>query len=210
MPLVTRYVHLQKQDPGGDFRTFGALRSVGMAVDFAWKLTRDKGPGSVTKQTLQRFHVAGCLRVLSGGSWRRHRECDLELRSQDCAWAVSLFEKQKSLFADLNFNAFFVDTRGCDLLGSFFGPENFGLTGKVWVELNVFSEAPFPKDFAKLQDDLPQALARKQGRDSSLQGVLLVAVKVQPGSGGQWEGGDGQRFCFACFESALVAKHDAN
>ena len=75
----------------------------------------------------------------------------MELRSQDCALAVSLFEKQKSLFADLNFNAFFVDTRGCDLLGSFFGPENFGLTGKVWVEPKVISEAHFSKDFAKLR-----------------------------------------------------------
>ena len=136
MFLVTCYKHLEKKDKGAlTFRSFFALRAVGLAVELGWKLTRDKG-GLVASADLRRVEVGGELRVFSEERWHKTRKCTLQLNAKDAALALTLLRKQGALLGDLGVNAWLVDynprgsSRWFDLVGSFNpGKQNFNVEG---------------------------------------------------------------------------------
>ena len=86
----------------------------------------------------------------------------------------------------------FVDEEGSspkhslDLIGDFSTSENFGVEGRVWIELKVFSEARFAQEVAKAKAELQIALARERKHDKTLGAVLLLAAKAAKDSRTSW------------------------
>ena len=114
MVLVTSYSHLQKQDPKTEaFRAFTALRAVGLSLERAWKLSRDKGLGAVTAEDVKVVEVAGTLRLRTGmgARWRNAGRCSLELKDAEANLVTTLLRKQRALLSDLGFNVWKVDTK---------------------------------------------------------------------------------------------------
>lgn len=188
MVLVTRYTHLRKRDPPKPFKPFTPLRAVGLSVELGWKLARDRGLGAVTSAALGKVLVAGDLRVQGVVA----TQCDLQLRAEDAELAKTLLRKQRALLTDLGFNVWAVDfwQPGCskrlDLVGDFGLKNNFGIQGRVWVELKVVWEGQFAKTVREQKTVLAEGLATESVRDPTLQGVLLLAAKVPRVSGGRW------------------------
>lgn len=191
MPLVTAYKHLQKKDQRNRFVTFTPLRAVGLSLELGWKLARDRGLSAVTAGDLRQVHVSGELRIKSGERWRAARTCDLELRVEDANLAEKLLVKQRGLLTDLRINVWAVDCNPggrrsvtFDLVGDFSGPQHYGVTGKLWVELKVFSEANFEQSVETCKADLKEKLTAVRRQDATIGGVILVAAKVdRVGSG---------------------------
>ena len=192
MALLTSYRHLEKKKQGEtDFLPFLPLRAVGLSVELGWKLLRDTGILVATK--LRQVEVSGQLRVLTEGSWRNTQRCSLQLAPRDAALAHKVVTKQCAMLSGLDINVWFVDvrpqggSRTYDLLGSF-SPccKNFGVVGKLWVEIKVVSARRFEEDVEKWQKDLQLALPQERQRDPDLGGVLLLVASVEGGAGGQW------------------------
>ena len=75
--------------------------------------------------------------------------------------------------------------RSLDLLADFSTAKNFGVTGRVWVELKVLGSSTFESELAKYREELEEAFAKEGNNDASLGGVLLLAARVAP-CGAAW------------------------
>lgn len=132
--------------------------------------------------------VTGELRVNGVAA----KGCDLQLKAEDANLVKTLLHKQRDLLTDLGFNVWCVDfwQPGCskrlDLLGDFSSRRNFGVEGRAWVELKVFSDATFHKEVEHWKAQLKETLLTESQRDASLRAVLLLAAKVTRTSGGRW------------------------
>ena len=193
MVLVTSYSHLQKQDPKTEaFRTFTALRAAGLSLERAWKLSRDKGLGAVTAEDVKLVEVVGTLRLRTGERWRNAGRCTLELKDAEANLVTTLLRKQRALLSDLGFNVWKVDAKEpgsqkpLDLVGDFNTAKNFGVGGRVWVELKVYSDSSFDKEVAQTKEELAEILSAKHVRDPTLQAVFLLVGRVSKASGCQW------------------------
>jgi len=188
MVLVTRYTFLQKRDPGEAFRTFTPLRAAGLSLELAWKKVRDKGLGLVTSADIGVVGVSGDL-LLQGVAVQ---SCQLQLREEEKNLVLALLKKQRAFFTEVELNVWSVDfwTPGCsrrlDLLGDFGVRRNFGVLGRVWVELKVFSEARFDLEVKEWKEKLGVCLDTENQRDPTLQGVLLLAASVPRAPGARW------------------------
>ena len=191
MALVTCYTHLEKKSFGEDsFSPFTALRAVGLAVELGWKHTRDKGFCCATD--LGQVQVAGEVRALTD-RWRKRRSCTLCLPAKDAELAYKLVTQQAAVLDNLSLNVWQVDTkrkgkrRPLDLLCSFSpGKKNYGVGGKVWVELKVWSAHLFDDELENWKTKLEAELPQEQALDSTLKGVLLLAAEVGRGTGTSW------------------------
>ena len=159
-------------------------------MERGWKLARDKGLGAVSGEDLRRVRVTGQLRLCTEDRWRAAAACTLQVRPEDAALATTLLRKQRALLSDLGINVWIVDRRTSgssttyDLLADFGTSRNFGVQGRLWVELKVFSQASFDKEVGDFKEELAQGLPTQRRRDSSLEGVLLLAAKVEQRGGG--------------------------
>ena len=70
MVLLTAYNRLKKQEPDGTYRGFTPLRAVGLGLELAWKLCRDRGFGSATPADIRQIRVSGPLRIQTERLWR--------------------------------------------------------------------------------------------------------------------------------------------
>ena len=77
-------------------------------------------------------------------------------------------------------------SRRLDLIGDFSERRNFGVRGRVWVEVKCFSEARYDEEVAKWKRRLAGELETEHRRDPSLQAVMLLAAKASRVSGGLW------------------------
>ena len=116
----------------------------------------------------------------------------MTLRPGDAAFAKEVVERQRALFAELWINLWWVDvdmqaTAGAfDLLGDFSGPKNFGVKGRLWVELKVFGCDVFEERVQEAREKLLPTLEREKSKGDGLAGVLLVAAKVEELRGASW------------------------
>ena len=185
MAFVSAYSHLRKQDASGSFQSFKALRAVGLAVELGHKAAREKGVASLSSADVAAVRVVGALQVLEGGRWRGARSCTLRLGSAEVALAKAVVQKQRTVLADLRLNIWSLDvdmvraSGAFDMLGDFSGNRNFGISGKVWVELKVFSAGLFEAEVEQTKACLVTTLGQQSKRVAGLGGVLLLAVKVE-------------------------------
>jgi len=192
MPLVTAYHHLQKPGRDGRYLPFTAVRAVGLALEEGWKASRDKGGYTAVKAAdLATVRVSGKLRLLTGATWRAGTTCTLQLSRQDADLALSLVRQQRTLLADLHINIWSIDQQGAgkttfDLQGDFSTSRDFGVKGRLWIELKVFSEATFEAEVRTCQKQLAEDLKLEKQRDSTLGGVLLLASRVGSSGRGSW------------------------
>lgn len=188
MVLVTRYSFLKKRDPGEAFRTFAPLRAAGLSSELAWKKVRDKGFGLVTCADIGVVDVSGDL-LLQGVALE---SCKLQLGEEEKSLVLAVLKKQRAFFTEVELNVWSVDfwepgcSRRLDLLGDFGVRQNFGVLGRVWVELKLFSEARFDKEVKEWRDKLEVCLGQENQRDPTLQGVLLLAASVPRVPGARW------------------------
>jgi hypothetical protein len=194
MLSVTSYKHVEKKNAGeAAFLEFLPLRAVGLCVELCWKLVRDRGFGALGVALVRKVEVGGELRVLSEGKWRSAQRCTLELALRDAALAVAVVKRQSAILNDLGINVWQVDTKPqgsastFDLLCCFHaGSKNYGVAGKLWVEIKVVTARRFDEDVATWRAQLEVALHTEHARDPDLQGVLLLVASVAKGAGGQW------------------------
>ena len=198
MPLIPRYTYLKKKTElyklphSYRYMAFTPVRAIGLAVELGHSLARDHGKGTVTAEQLEKVAVKGQLMLFDGGSWRHTRSCSLALRPEDAKLANLIFLKQRAFFADLQLNLWFTGPhnrgvgKGLDLLGDFSGPVEFGVEGRLWVELKVLSAATFARSLHQQESLLPALLEKAQSADTSIGAVLLVATKVEK-TGNSWE-----------------------
>ena len=190
MVIVSCYSHLRKRDLGGKaFRVFTPLRAVGLSVEEGWKLSKTLGLASVTAEHLAQVRISGELLVKGV----KAKDCELQLQSRDASLSVTLLRAQRALLTDLKVNVWAVDQqdsgggRTYDLLGDFgVAEQNWGVTGRVWVELKVYSEGTFEKWVAIEKQKLAVDFSKKNRADATLQGVMLLAASVPKASEGQW------------------------
>ena len=192
MVLVTAYRNLRKPGRDGSFYPFNPLRAVGLAVEQGWKANRDKGLGVLQAADVSQVSVGGKLLLQTGQRWRAAASCTLQVRPQDAALATAVVHKQRALLSDLRLNVWSVDKgggakkRSLDLLADFSTAKNFGVNGRLWVELKVLSSSTFESEMAKYRTELEEHFAKESRSDASLGGVLLLAARVAPGAGAGW------------------------
>jgi hypothetical protein len=190
MVLVRAYQNVKKAGArSAVLKKFTPLRAVGMSVEQGWKAARDKG--CVEAADLQTVRLSGDLRVTTGNSsWRSADSCMLELRSTEVSLAEVLVAKQRRFMDDLHLNVWQVDVRvggaTLDLRANFNTNDNFGIKKNLWTELKVFSAASFAREATLMKSELVEKLGHVKKRDSSVEGVLLLAAKVERSSGGRW------------------------
>jgi len=192
MATVTKYSDLQKLDPGGQYRFFQAVRAVGLSVEVGHKAAKAKGLGKDGPSDVNLVRVSGSLRVLEDGRWRRVVACSLRLGPAEVALALALVRQQRDLLADFRLNIWTLDIQrrvakgSFDMLGDFCGDQNWGVTGRVWVELKVYSATSFGDSVQKAKDELETGLREERPADPSLGAALLLAAQVEL-QGGTWK-----------------------
>ena len=107
-------------------------------------------------QDVTLVRVIGNPQQLEGGRWRNVRACDLTLREADASLALLLVQKQRYLLGrDLDINIWGVDVDlksgpgAKDLVADISGKTNWGVVGKLWIELKVFSVGIFEREVKK-------------------------------------------------------------
>ena len=186
MVLLTSYRDLQKVGRSGTFLNFTPLRAAGLSLEQGFKAARDKGLGAVTLDDLNQVRVAGegKLRVKTGRQWRAASSCELRLQPADAALSLSLLRQKRAVLSELGINVWCVDRGGrnsnttYDLLADFSTTKNFGVQGRLWVELKVLGQAGWNKELENCKQEMEAALARERQRDATLGGALLLAAKV--------------------------------
>jgi len=125
------------------------------------------------------------VQVRHGLGWRKVPNCNLELAPQDASFAVKVVQKHRSFCTDLDLNLWEVDLRMpsrlgyYDLLGDFSTTRNFGVLGKLWVELKTMSAANFEKQLGDQKELLEAKLGEVHQANPSGEAVLLLATKAQ-------------------------------
>jgi hypothetical protein len=91
----------------------------------------------------------------------------------------------------LQINTWYVDLfnagvgKGLDLVGSFHGRAMQGVTGRLWVEVKVFSYTGFSGKVKIEKAKVVQLLPKVQQKDQSIQAVMLYAARVEK-TDGDW------------------------
>ena len=189
--LAQNYKAVEKPNDAGQQVPFTPLRAVGLAVELAHKVARDSGRGSVTAAALGVVRVSGSgVRILHDEQWKSVRNCRLRLQGNDAELAMQVFLKQRSFLCDLAFNIWQVDVGvpggALDLVGDFSLNNSFDIAGKVWVELKVFSSTGFERKVEQHQDLCSSKLPSVQGRDPSIEAVMLVACRCARNGPRHW------------------------
>jgi hypothetical protein len=194
MPLVLQYAHLRKKNAGEhSWLRFTPLRAVGLAVEEGHRLSKARGLGQVTAASLSTVKVSGsAVQVLEDRRWRAVSQCQLQLNEVESSFALSVVQKHRALFSSLQLNLWEADLKmprrlgSYDLLGDFSLERNFGVGGRVWVELKVISAHHFNSQLQSYQAKLEQQLAKVNEADPTVEAVLLVAAKAQR-DGRRWQ-----------------------
>jgi hypothetical protein len=192
MTFLTRYSHLKKKHDDRVKRptklplAFTAVRAVGLAVELGHKLAKEQGLARTVAENLATITVTGPqLQVFVEGRWTDSRKCSLSLQPEDAKVARTILMMQRRFLADLQLNVWFVDLfnaatkKALDLVGDFSGSRNFGVLGRVWIELKTWSATGFERSLKDQRDYLPTVLSEVQKRDKSIGAVLLLCAKVQ-------------------------------
>lgn len=88
------------------------------------------------------------------------------------------------MFADLKLNIWATDrsllgtTGSADLLADFSTKRNFGVRGRLWIELKVMSSTGFGKKLQERQAQLQAKFLEVHKADATLEGVMIVAAKA--------------------------------
>ena len=91
--------------------------------------------------------------------------------------------KQRELLHDIGLNFYCVDLqhgeKALDLVGDFSTSRNFGVSGRVWVELKTAGKKRFQKDAKAMQTTVKTEFASLRRRDRSFGGVLLLVAECE-------------------------------
>lgn len=182
--LLTAYNTLRKADPQTmTHRQFFPLRAVGLAVELGHKLARQGGVGALLAEQLRTVRVCGDLQIYTAGEWRSARAAMLQLRPQDAQLALTIVKKHRALISDLGLNIWWPDVqrgaKALDLVADFSTIKNFGVAGKLWVELKIFGKAEFEKRCEDARQTLLQEFGILQRRDGNFGGVILLAAQCE-------------------------------
>ena len=72
------------------------------------------------------------------------------------------------------------------MFADFCTSKNFGVNGRLWLELKVFAGATWDQELANCKKELEDSWGNERSKDASLGGVLLLAAKVGACAGGTW------------------------
>jgi hypothetical protein len=197
MPLVSQYKHLKKPwFLPGPATLFFPLRAVGLAVELGYKLCPTKGLDNVSVSDLSTVKVSGKLQIYEEGRWRSSNKCDLKLARMDALLAKKILEKTRGFLIDLGANVWFADvplpgvvgrTVSFDLLGDFSKqPVGFNFSGRLWVELKVFTASTCQTSMAFAEKALKKRLDVVRSKDATIGGVLLLVASVEKESNNVW------------------------
>jgi hypothetical protein len=189
MVKVSRYGHVKKKGANGKYQTFTAARAVGLAVEKAHVAAKNKGLGEVSSSDVDRVHVLGDLQIFQQGAFvqcSRGAGCSLRLQPADQQVAVAVMLKQRGFLADCGIN---VEPcvyspalrKTLDLVGDFSTTRNFGISGKVWIELKAFSAATFDKSLAGEEGEEGKVKAQFQtlrASDPRFHSAMLLAARL--------------------------------
>ena len=155
-----------------------------LADELGHKLVHDRGLCNVFPSDLGKVTVSGTLRLQQDGRLRKLKSCTVQVRPQDKEFAHLVVVKQHAVLTkDLRLNLCGVDVPtalgSLDLVCYFNSKQNYGCSGRVWVELKVFSPKAFDERVAELKANLPARLAEERVADPSLCAVLLLVTKVE-------------------------------
>lgn len=193
MPLVSQYAHLRKANyvDGASCQMF-PLRAVGLACERGHRLSAESGLGRLTPAALADLPLSGALQVQERGTWRAARSCTLRLRPEDSKLAWTMVRQQREYLSELALNCWAVDLRmglgapSYDLAGDFSLDNEWGVTGRVWVETKVVAARGFDQKFVQYQQELQEKFAEAQATDASLDAVLLLCARCG-GGGRAWQ-----------------------
>ena len=104
--------------------------------------------------------------------------------------AVALMKKQREFLADCGFNfepCVFspVLRKGLDLVGDFSSSRNWGITGKVWIELKAFTCATFDFSLGLEEKKVKAQFLTLQGSDPRYHSAMLLACRLKK-EGSAW------------------------
>ena len=191
--LLQSYRHVLKPNEKGKEVPFTPLRAVGLAVEAAHKLAREQGRGQVSAEGVAQVSVSGAgVRVWDEGRWRAIRKCQLELDTRDAQLACDIFGQHRSFLYDLGLNIWFVDLSlgrqagSLDLVCDFSVDNSFGVAGRLWVELKVFSAQGFDGKFQDHQDICSAKFPQVRERDPTIEGTLLLVSRCSRDGPRQW------------------------
>lgn len=199
MVLIRRYTHVRKPNNKGALTPLTAVRAVGLAVEELHKKSCNKGlsvlveSGEALRVQLTGSRQRGDLELLQDSVFRKASTCTLELAKKDADLAKKLAVKQRAYLLDLGANAWHPDRplgRGlgsADLLCDLCPPAKLPVKGILQIELKVLSAWGFEKTLgALLKKDLPRHFAKVQQKHPEIQGLLLLASKVDHDGHGNW------------------------
>ena len=192
MTHASRYGHVKKKDHKGKYKAFTAARAVGLAVEKAHRAAKDKGQGEVQASDVEAVHVIGDLQILQNGSFvdLARGGCSLALQPAEQQIAVALMKKQREFLSDCGINfepCVFspVLRKGLDLVGDFSSSRNWGITGKVWIELKAFTCATFDSSFGLEEKKVKAQFLTLQGSDPRYHSAMLLACRLKK-EGSTW------------------------
>ena len=192
MPTRSPYSCLRKLDDEGTFKVFTPLRAVGLSVEEGHRVARRVGRGRLEADLLACVRISGgSLEVCEGGVWRKVRQYTLRLLPHDAELARQVVLEHRALFADMLLNVWAVDQRMphrlgfFDLLGDFSTEVNYGILGKLWVDLKVFSSLHYESKVLRSKAKAEEQFANVVAFDETIESVMLVTACVDK-DGARW------------------------
>jgi hypothetical protein len=176
------YEHVRKSGT-----SFHSLRAVGLAIELAHKIARDKGFGKVAASDLATVNISGSgLQACIDNTWRKVAQGNivkLQLLATDRKLALSVFQKQRAHIADLGLNIWHVDVKmgngivSPDLIVDA-GPTAHGdMSGLISVELKLCSEKGLDDKTKQFKNDFQINFLKVQcARKEISQGILFISI----------------------------------
>ena len=194
MPLVLQYRWLKKAvAKGGQLKPFSAERAVGLAVEQGHKFAKKQGLGKLTPESLPPLELTGRLEVFNGEKWTQPRSCNLVPKDPEAKLAVEIVQKQRAFVSDMHANIHYIDTKmpgsskgALDLICDFSTKRDYGIPGRLWVELKFFSAAGLAQKISSEETKLSKVFPQVQRADSTIEGVLLLVASAEKLAGSSW------------------------
>ena len=168
---------------------------MGLAVAKCHRLARGVGLGAVSAEDLGEVQVMGGLKVFHGGAWKAFGAAaggGLAVRETGAQCASTDVRKQRAFLSDMGLTCGTLGQysaalrKSLDLVGDFSAHLNYGINGKVWVELKVYAGGNFEGMVSEPNTQLNGEFEVPQRGNACYHAAMLLIARLSK-AGGSWE-----------------------
>jgi hypothetical protein len=196
MPLLPHYTWLKLGDSKGKLTLFSAERAIGLLCEHGHIWAKQNGLGRLKHHDFKILELkCDNFQTWDANSQKwvdSERPCQVKLKEADEKLAKDLVQMQRAYLQDLAVNIHYVDLHlpvikmSLDLVCDFSTASNYGIEGRLFVELKFYNQTGFAIKVSRAKAVLEKRFPEIQKQDKTIEGILLLVTSAEKLVGGVW------------------------